>query len=69
LGLAVGISSGANVIGAMKLAAEPGDDATIVTLLPDSNKKYLSTGLRNVEPPREDYISSQVQLKNFTSVR
>jgi cysteine synthase A len=69
LGLAVGISSGANVIGAMKLAMELGDDATVVTVLPDSNKKYLSTSLRNAEPPQENYITPRVELCGFTSVR
>jgi cysteine synthase A len=69
LGLAVGISSGANVIGAMKLAAELGDDATVVTVLPDSNKKYLSTSLRNAEPPQDDYITTQVKLQEFSAVR
>jgi cysteine synthase A len=69
IGLAVGISSGANVVGAMQLAAELGDDATVVTVLPDSNKKYLSTGLRNAEPPQDDYITPQVTLQRFVSVR
>jgi cysteine synthase A len=45
LGLAVGISSGANVIGAIKLKDELGERAVVVTLLCDDNKKYLSTDL------------------------
>ena len=45
LGLGLGISSGANVIGAIRLVEELGPDATVVTVLPDSNKKYLSTAL------------------------
>jgi len=69
LGLAVGISSGANVIGAMKLAAELGDDATVVTILPDSNKKYLSTSLLSAEPPQDDYITPQLELKTISTVR
>lgn len=69
LGLAVGISSGANVVGAIKLAAEYGDDATVVTVLPDSNKKYLSTSLRNAEPPRDYYITPQINFQHFVSVR
>jgi cysteine synthase A len=50
LGLAVGISSGANVLGAMQLVEELGSEATVVTILPDSNKKYLSTDLCREEP-------------------
>jgi len=69
LGLAIGISSGANIVGAMKLVEEFGEDGTIATVLPDSNKKYLSTSLRNAEPPQENYITSQIMLKHFRSVR
>ena len=69
LGLAVGISSGANVIGAMKLVEELGDDATVVTVLPDSNKKYLSTALCYAEPPREEYITPRIHLERFDAVR
>ncbi len=69
LGLAVGISSGANVIGAIKLAAELGDDAAVVTVLADSNKKYLSTALLHAEPPQDDYITPRVRLLPFRSVR
>jgi cysteine synthase A len=69
LGLAVGISSGANVVGAMKLVEEFGPEATVVTVLPDSNKKYLSTALPQAEPPQDDYITPLVQLQSFTSVR
>ncbi len=69
LGLAVGISSGANIVGAMKLAEEMGDDAVVVTVLPDSNKKYLSTSLLSMESPQDDYITPQVQFEHFTSVR
>lgn len=69
LGLAVGISSGANVLGAMKLVEELGPDATVVTVLPDSNKKYLTTALPQAEPPQDDYLTPLVRLKSFVSVR
>ena len=69
LGLAVGISSGANVVGAMKLIEELGPDATVVTVLPDSNKKYLSTALPQAEAPQDDYVTPMVQLQSFISVR
>ncbi|MBL8900839.1 MAG: cysteine synthase family protein [Planctomycetes bacterium] len=57
LGLGVGISAGANVIGALRLAAELGPDAVVVTVLCDSNKKYLSTDLFREEPVREGYLA------------
>ncbi len=62
LGLAVGISSGANFLGALMVAEEQGADAVVTTVFPDSNKKYLSTDLCRAEPPREDYASDHVEL-------
>ncbi|MEE9296194.1 MAG: cysteine synthase family protein [Phycisphaerae bacterium] len=68
-GLAVGISSGANVLGAMQLVEELGPEATVATVLPDSNKKYLSTDLCHEEPIREEYLTPRVKLERFTAVR
>jgi cysteine synthase A len=65
LGLAVGISSGANVIGAIKLKEEMGETAVIVTLLCDSNKKYLSTDLIREEPVKEGYYSTDTHFTNY----
>jgi cysteine synthase A len=69
LGLAVGISSGANFIGAARLIEEMGADATVVTIFPDCNKKYLSTDLCRVEPIGEDYITPRVELLRFRAIR
>lgn len=68
LGLAVGISSGANVIGAIKLKEELGDKAVVVTLLCDDNKKYLSTDLVKEEPVKEDYISTALNFIGFNPI-
>lgn len=68
LGIATGISSGANIIGAIKLKAEMGKDATVVTLLCDDNKKYLSTDLTKVEPPKNGYLSPEVSFTGFVPV-
>lgn len=43
-GLLVGISSGANVLAAMKVARELGPGHTIVTMLCDRGERYLSVG-------------------------
>jgi len=71
LGLAVGISSGANVVGAMQLAEELAardDEGAVVTVLPDSNKKYLSTDLCRVEVVREGYWTPRIELESFDAV-
>ena len=41
-GLLVGISSGANVLGALEMARKLGPGKTIVTVLPDRGERYLS---------------------------
>ena len=41
-GLLVGISSGANVAAAQKVAAELGSDKTVVTVLCDTGERYIS---------------------------
>ena len=69
LGLAVGISSGANFLGAAQLVERLGSDATVVTVFPDSNKKYLSTDLCHEEPLRDDYLTPHTTLDRFTAVR
>lgn len=68
LGLAVGISSGANMLGALKIATEHGDGAVVATVFPDSNKKYLSTDLCKQEPLRDDYWTGEVELLGFDVV-
>jgi cysteine synthase A len=44
-GLMVGVSSGANVLAAMKVAGELEDGQTIVTILPDRGERYLSMNI------------------------
>jgi len=62
IGLGVGISSGANVLGALLAQNMLDPDAVVVTVLPDSNKKYLSTDLLRPEPERPGYLSPDVEL-------
>lgn len=47
--LAVGISSGANVSGAVHIADMLGEGKIVVTVLPDTGERYLSTQLYNKE--------------------
>jgi cysteine synthase A len=65
LGLGVGISSGANLIGAIKLQNQYGDRSIVATVFPDSNKKYLSTDLTKPEAVKANYLSPDVELLGF----
>lgn len=69
LGLGVGISSGANIIGAMQLQNQPGmKNCNVVTVFSDSNKKYLSTDLMKEEPVKVGYLSPDVELLDYKAI-
>jgi cysteine synthase A len=68
LGIAVGISSGANLLGALEIAHEQGDDACVATVFCDDNKKYLSTDLCSDEECKEHYRANEVELLDFRVV-
>ena len=67
-GLAVGISSGANFLGAAALADEAGQRASVVTIFPDSNKKYLSTDLFHEEPVDEKYRAPRIEIEEWFAI-
>ncbi len=69
LGLGVGISSGANLLGALQAQTMLGPEAVVVTLLCDSNKKYLSTDLLREEAVRPGYLSPDVELLGFRAMK
>lgn len=69
LGIGVGISSGANLLGALKVQEQIGRDKTVVTVFPDDNKKYLSTDLLKDEPESKSHLSKDVELKSFRSFK
>jgi len=69
LGIGVGISSGANFIGCVKIAEQLPDGAVLVTVFSDDNKKYLSTDYAKEEPVREGYYSSRVRLTEVIAHR
>lgn len=50
-GILVGISTGANVAAARKLAKKYGENKKIVTIAPDGGEKYLSTGIYRGHSP------------------
>lgn len=69
LGLAVGISSGGNLLAAILTQEKLGDEAVVVTVLPDDNKKYLSTDLLREEPVKDAYIAPHIELVDFVGYR
>jgi cysteine synthase A len=67
-GLAVGISSGANFLGALQVQNAMGPHAAVVTVFADSNKKYLSTDLLRAEPVKPGYLSPDVEIVGFRAL-
>jgi cysteine synthase A len=68
LGVAVGISSGANFLGAVQVIERQGPSAVVATVFPDDNKKYLSTDLCREEPVLEHYLSPGIELVGVRAV-
>ena len=69
LGLGVGISSGANFLGALEAQNRLGADKVVVTVFSDDNKKYLSTDLLKTEPRKDGFLSTDIQLLNYRSYK
>ncbi|MDD5361362.1 MAG: cysteine synthase family protein [Ignavibacteria bacterium] len=69
LGIGVGISSGANFIGALKMQNKLGGNANVVTVFSDDNKKYLSTDLLRPEEEKEGYLSPDVELIGLSAYK
>lgn len=69
LGLGVGISSGANFIGALMVQEKLGDSAVVATVFPDDNKKYLSTALLDHEPVMSHYKAPEVELLRYEALK
>jgi len=69
LGLAVGISSGCNFLAALTVQEQLGEDAVVVTVFADDNKKYLSTDLLKEEPTRADYQAPEVELLGLSTLQ
>lgn len=65
LGLGVGISSGANLLGAIKMA---NDNENIVTVFADDFKKYLTTDLSKQKNNDKTLISNNIEFLEFNNV-
>jgi len=69
LGLGVGISSGANFLGALIAQEKLGSDANVATVFSDDNKKYLTTDLLKNEPVKTNFLSYEIELISFMSYK
>ena len=69
MGLAVGISSGCNFIGAVKAQNEMDPDSVVATVLPDDNRKYLSTDLLRTEQPAAGYVSNDIEFLGYRAIK
>jgi cysteine synthase A len=65
IGLGVGISSGANFLGAVLLQNKYGSDAVVTTVFADDNKKYLSTDYIKEEPIKDGFLSPDIELLSY----
>jgi cysteine synthase A len=68
LGLGVGISSGANFLGAVRALEGLDGRATVATVFCDDNKKYLSTDLLREEPARDEYLTPKIELLGYDAL-
>lgn len=69
-GMGVGISSGANLLGALKAQDILfKKDSTIVTVFADDNKKYLSTELMYEQQTKPEHMTPDVELIDFRAIR
>jgi cysteine synthase A len=68
LGLGVGVSSGANFLGAVRALERYGEHSTIATVFCDDNKKYLSTDLLRDEPVKAGYLSPEIELLGYDAM-
>ncbi|MBK7641698.1 MAG: PLP-dependent cysteine synthase family protein [Planctomycetes bacterium] len=68
-GLGFGISSGANLVGAVQVALEQGPGAAVTTVFADCSRKYLSGPLGAIEAPKPGYLAPQIEITGFEILR
>jgi len=68
LGLGVGISSGANLVAALRLQETLGASAVVTTVLCDSNRTYLDGPLMREEAVRDGFLTPRMTFVGFRAV-
>ena len=51
------------------LQEKMGQDAVVVTVFPDDNKKYLSTDLMQEQAPKDGFLAPEVELQAFSAMK
>lgn len=69
LGIGVGISSGANFLGAVLAGNDIGADKTICTVFADDNKKYLSTDYSDKHEILDSYLTKDIELIDVIAIK
>lgn len=69
LGIGVGVSSGANFIGAVMAQEKMGADSVMVTVFADDNKKYLSTDYSDPYVRKDHHITKDIELVGLCAHR
>lgn len=67
-GIGVGISSGANLLGAVIAGTRLGGDSAVATVFADDNKKYLSTDYSEEFVPAADSMSRDIELVGVRAI-
>ena len=68
LGLGVGISSGANLVAALRVQERLGEGAVVATVLCDSNRTYLDGPLLREMPVRDGYLTPCTTFVGFRAI-
>ncbi|MEM8696223.1 MAG: PLP-dependent cysteine synthase family protein [Pseudomonadota bacterium] len=69
LGLGVGISSGANIVAALKVIEARGPECPVATILCDNSARYLSTDLARAEPRQDGYLTPETEYLGIDVMR
>ncbi len=69
LAIGVGVTSGANFLGADLAQDILGDDACVVTVFADDNKKYLSTDYAKPEALENNGLAKEIELLSIQAIR
>ena len=68
-GLGVGMSSGTNLLGALKAQDIIGSDKVIATVFADDNKKYLTTDYSKTIEIKDNFMCKDIELLDIKAIR